>query len=50
MLGVPLASLVHADGSGVDEQQTLADAGLDLGQPLQALVRTTIEVGDLVTW
>ncbi|CAE7409263.1 KEG [Symbiodinium natans] len=48
LLGVPLASLVHADGSGVDEQQTLADAGLDLGQPLQALVRTTIEVGDLV--
>ncbi|OLQ05830.1 Pentatricopeptide repeat-containing protein, chloroplastic [Symbiodinium microadriaticum] len=48
LLGVCAAKLVHADGSSLDERQTLADAGLDLGQPLQALVRTTIEVGDFV--
>ncbi|CAE7771311.1 HERC2, partial [Symbiodinium sp. CCMP2456] len=48
LLGVCVAKLVHADGSSLDEQQTLADAGLDLGQTLQVLVRTTIEVGDLV--
>ncbi|CAE7438569.1 unnamed protein product [Symbiodinium sp. CCMP2456] len=48
LLGVCVAKLVHADGSSVDEQQTLADEGLDLDQPLQGLVRTTIEVGDFV--
>ena len=47
LLGVCIAKLVHADGSSLDEQQSLADAG-DLGQPLQALLRTSIEVGDLV--
>ena len=41
LLGVCIAKLVHADGSSLDEQQSLADAGLDLGQPLQALLRTT---------
>ncbi|CAE7230011.1 Herc2 [Symbiodinium microadriaticum] len=49
MFGVRLSKLVLADGSNVDEQQSLADAGIDLREPLQALVgNCDAKVGSMV--
>ena len=48
-LGVHIAKLLRADGSALEEQQSLAEAGIDLQEPLQALVGSgTIEIGSWV--
>ena len=47
-LGVRIARLMRADGSALEEQQTLAEAGIDLQEPLQAVV-CSIAVGSRVT-